>query len=126
MARLKKLVVALSLVGLSAIGLSACGAGGAIADAKASCLLVDRAIALQKQSHAKGLSAQQVSTLQTEALTELLKATPKAAEATSADGSWNPLMTTINEAERVPFDNLTASLAQMCQVANSQNPYLGQ
>ena len=37
-------------------------------------------------------------------MSELLKATPSAAAATSADGSWNPLMTTINEAERVPMN----------------------
>ncbi|NNN01695.1 MAG: hypothetical protein HKL86_07695 [Acidimicrobiaceae bacterium] len=57
-------------------------------------------------------------------MSELLKATPAAAAATSADGSWNPLMTTINEAERVPLAQLVPALTRLCQVANSSTPYL--
>ena len=57
-------------------------------------------------------------------MSELLKATPAAAQATSLDGSWNPLMTTINEAERVPISDLVASLTRLCSVADSQTPYL--
>jgi uncharacterized protein YqgV (UPF0045/DUF77 family) len=54
-----------------------------------------------------------------------LKATPSAAAATSIDGTWNPLMTTINEAERVPIKDLVASLTRLCRVADSPTPYLG-
>ena len=57
-------------------------------------------------------------------MSELLKATPAAAAATSADGSWNALMTTINEAERVPLAQLVPALTRLCQVANSATPYL--
>jgi len=57
-------------------------------------------------------------------MSTLLRATPAAAAATSLDGSWNPLMTTINEAERVPLKNLIPSLTRLCQVANSSTPYL--
>ena len=57
-------------------------------------------------------------------MSALLKATPAAAAATSIDGSWNPLMTTINEAERVPLQDLVASLTRLCQVADSSTPYL--
>jgi hypothetical protein len=53
-----------------------------------------------------------------------LKATQKAADATSLDGSWNPLMTTINESERVPLKNLVPSLTRLCKVADSSTPYL--
>jgi hypothetical protein len=53
-----------------------------------------------------------------------LKATPSAAAATSIDGSWNPLMTTINEAERVPIPDLTAALTRLCRIADSQTPYI--
>ena len=47
-----------------------------------------------------------------------------AAAATSLDGSWNPLMTTINEAERVPIIHLEKSLTRLCKVADSSTPYL--
>ncbi len=57
-------------------------------------------------------------------MSELLKATPAAADATSIDGGWNALMTTINESERVPLKNLVPSLTRLCKVADSSTPYL--
>ena len=57
-------------------------------------------------------------------MSELIRATQSAADATSIDGSWNALMTTINEAERVPLTNLIPSLTRLCRVANSSTPYL--
>lgn len=125
MARLKRRLVVAGILSLSALGLSACGTGGAVDDAKASCVYVTKALALQKASQAPGLSTSEQSHLEAKALTELLKGTPQAAQATSQDGSWNPLMTTINEAERVPLKYLAASLKNMCEVANSQEPFLG-
>jgi hypothetical protein len=85
---------------------------------------VKRAIALQSQSEAPGVSAASRAALQGKAMNELLKATPLAAAATSADGSWNALMTTINESERVPLHNLVPSLTRLCKVADSSSPYL--
>lgn len=125
MARLKHAAFIVSVLGLTSLAFSACGTGGAVADAKASCVFVSKAIALQKQSETAGISTAQQNQLQGEALSELLKATPAAAQATSQDGSWNPLMTTINEAERVPLRYLVTSLQGMCKVANSAEPYLG-
>ena len=71
-----------------------------------------------------GVSPATHQRLEGEALAELLRATPAAAAATSSDGSWNALMTTINEAERVPISNLVASLTRLCRVADSSTPYL--
>lgn len=105
--------------------LSACGSSGAIADARRSCVDVKAALVLHQRSVQPGLSAGQVSILNAKAVSKLLKATPSAAAATSIDGSWNPLMTTINEAERVPLTNLVASLTRLCKVADSSTPYLG-
>jgi hypothetical protein len=85
---------------------------------------VTAALALQKQSEQPGLSSTQVSALQARAMRDILRATQPAANATSADGSWNPLMTTINEAERVPLSNLVPSLTRLCRVADSSTPYL--
>jgi uncharacterized protein YqgV (UPF0045/DUF77 family) len=86
--------------------------------------LVKRAIAFQSRSEAPGLTSAQRTTLAGRAMSELLKATPKAADATSIDGSWNALMTTINESERVPLKELVPSLTRLCKVADSSTPYL--
>jgi hypothetical protein len=86
---------------------------------------VKSALVLHQRSVQPGLSAGQVNILNAKAVSELLKATPFAASATSIDGSWNPLMTTINEAERVPLSDLVASLTRLCKVADSSTPYLG-
>jgi hypothetical protein len=104
--------------------LSACGTSGAVTDARASCVLVKRAIELQTRSEATSLSAPQRSRLEGRAMSELLKATPAAADATSLDGSWNALMTTINESERVPLKDLVPSLTRLCKVADSSSPYI--
>jgi hypothetical protein len=85
---------------------------------------VKRALTIEHQSEQPGVSSGRRGTLQANALSELLKATPSAAAATSIDGSWNVLMTTINEAERVPISHLVDSLTRLCKVADSANPYL--
>jgi hypothetical protein len=89
-----------------------------------SCVYVKRALTIEGQSQQPGLTSARENKLQNEAISELLKATPAAAAATSIDGSWNPLMTTINEAERVPIPDLTASLTRLCRIADSQTPYI--
>ncbi len=109
---------------LAGVLLAGCGSGGALSDARISCVLVHRALTDQRESQARNLSVARQHFLQSRALSELLKATPAAAAATSLDGSWNPLMTTINEAERVPLVDLVASLSRLCRVADSSTPYL--
>lgn len=104
--------------------LSSCGTGGALSDARTSCRSVHAALVLEKKSEQRGLSRDAQSNLQAAAMSELLRATPSAAAATSLDGSWNPLMTTINEAERVPLSYLAPALTRLCQVADSSTPYL--
>ena len=124
MARLVRVVRPLAALVLASVALSACGTSGAVTDARASCVFVKRAIELQTQSEAINLTAAQRATLQGRAMSALLKATPAAADATSLDGSWNALMTTINESERVPLKNLVPSLTRLCKVADSSSPYL--
>jgi len=122
-ARLKRYGVVASLLGAGLL-LSACGTGSAVADARASCQFVHKALVIQARSEARGLSASARNALQAQAMSELLKGTSAAAQATSSDGSWNPLMTTIGEAERVPLTDLVPSLTRLCQVADSSSPYL--
>ncbi|MHB1968773.1 MAG: hypothetical protein ACYCPK_00860 [Acidimicrobiales bacterium] len=124
MARLGRAALLAVTLLTATLGLSACGTGGAVADARASCVYVHRALALQARSRAPGLPSARRAYLASWAVAVLLKGTPAAAQATSADGSWNPLMTTINEAERVPLENLVATLTRMCAIADSSTPYL--
>jgi hypothetical protein len=112
-------------VAASSTALASCGSSSAIADARHSCVDVKRALVIERQSEQPGLSGARQRSLEAAALSRLLKGTPFAAAATSADGSWNPLMTTINEAERVPLSTLVPSLTRLCNVADSQTPYLG-
>ena len=124
MARLVRVLGPFAALVLASVVLSSCGTSGAVTDARASCVLVKRAIALQTQSEAPSLTSNQRATLEGRAMSELLKATPAAANATSLDGSWNALMTTINESERVPLKDLVPSLTRLCKVADSSSPYL--
>jgi hypothetical protein len=123
-ARLARVLGPLTALVLTSVILSSCGSNGAVADARASCVLVKRALATQSRSEAPNLTAGRRATLQGQAMSELLKATPKAADATSLDGGWNPLMTTINESERVPLQDLVPSLTRLCRVADSSTPDL--
>lgn len=124
MARLARLAIFLATLTVASALLASCGTGGAIADVRRSCVDVKRALAIEKQSEQPGLTSARRTTLQANALSELLRATPAAAAATSIDGSWNPLMTTINEAERVPIPRLVDSLTRLCNDADSQTPTL--
>lgn len=124
MARLVRPLRLLAPLLLAGVVLSSCGAGGAVTDARQSCKNVLAALTLQRESDAPGITPGEKSRLQGKAMSELLQATPMAAEATSQDGSWNPLMTTINEAERVPLQDLAPALTRLCRVADSTSPYL--
>ncbi len=124
MARLVRPIALVLTLAIGGLSLSACGSNGAVADARRACQNVAAALRLQHQSEKLGITAAQRAHLQQRALSVLLAATSAAAAATSVDGSWNPLMTTIGEAQRVPIVNLKASLTRLCQVANSSTPYL--
>ena len=124
MARLTRSLVVGSLLIVASVSLSSCGSGGAVADARRSCQSVERALKLETLSLQPGITTGRRAQLQSQALSQLLKATPSAADATSIDGSWNPLMTTIGEAERVPIPELIPALRRLCRVANSSTPYL--
>lgn len=124
MARLTRPLGILFSLALTSVALSSCGTNSAVSEARISCKSVEKALSLQARSEAIGLSQARRLVLQSDAMSELLKATPAAAQATSLNGSWNPLMTTINEAERVPLQNLVPSLTRLCHVANSSTPYL--
>ncbi len=107
----------------AAATLSSCGTGGATTDARQACRSVHHSLVVYASSRAPGLRGPQRRALEGRALQILLRATPSAAAATSLDGSWNPLVTTINEAERVPMTYLVPALTRLCQIADSSTPY---
>ncbi len=124
MAGLIRRLVPFVLVATSALALSSCGTSGAVSQARIACKYVDQSLAIYRQSTRPGITDSARASLQSNALAVLLRATPYAASATSSDGGWNPLMTTINEAERVPIVNLIPSLTNLCRIAQSPTPYL--
>ncbi len=120
-ARVGLVVIALGIV---AFGASACSNSAAIGDGRSACKWVATSVAtLQNISTTATPAQRQAQTLL--AQSQLLRALPYAANATSADGSYNALMTNIQEADRVPESYLVPALVAMCKVINSPTPYLG-
>jgi hypothetical protein len=107
---------------VSATMLTGCGFGAGVTDARQACGYVNHALKLEKL--ALGATGAAKVRLESNAMATLIRATPFAARATSADGQWNALQTTIGEAQRVPISDLAPSLRRICKVANSASPYL--
>ena len=122
MARLSARVGICAALLLSGSLLAGCGTGGGVAEARHACQYVTKA--LKQAQAAQDLSGSSQVALENQAVATLLRATPYAARATTADGQWNGLQTTIGEAQRVPISDLAPSLRRICQVANSASPYL--
>ncbi len=110
------------LIVTGGIVLAACGSGGdGQSLAQQACLHVHRSVADYERSIEAGTAAGTVAELQKEATQQLRDALPLAAQANSADGSWNSLMTTISEGANVDEGHLLPSLKAQCVVANT-NP----
>ena len=123
-ARSPRLAIPAALVAAS-LALSACGSGGATTNARTACKKVDRSLAIYKKATSAPIPANS-DELQNQSQALLLSALGDAARATSADGSFNALMTTLSEATRVPEGLLVASLSRQCKVVLSNTPYLAQ
>ena len=113
------------------VGLSACGNGSGQALAQQVCVHVHRSVAYYPRSTRTGTAPGAAAQLLQRADRELRAALPLAAQANSADGSWNSLMTTISEIATVDEGHLVPSLEAQCAVAdanpnvNPQNPGAG-
>jgi hypothetical protein len=109
-----------SLIGLvaTAVGavlcLSACGQSGQ-ALAQQACTHVDRSVRDYEASTKANVAASEAARLRTQASAELRAALPLAADATSADGSMNALMTTISEGATVDEGHLVPALKSQCK-----------
>ena len=107
----------------AALGLGACGHGAAVSQARQACTTVNESLKIYSQITPTTPPAE-ANQLTADAQAKLLSALPSAAAATSGDGSFNALMTTISEATRVPENLLVPSLTAQCKVVLSNTPYL--
>jgi hypothetical protein len=103
----------------SALALSACGQTSGTEFAQEACVHVHRSIEEFVQSVAPNVSAATAASLRQRADSELRAALPLAAQANSADGSWNSLMTTLSESATIDEGHLMPALRATCAGANS-------
>lgn len=98
-------------LGAAAVILAACSTGDQ--QAEQACVHVARSITLYNQSlHQKNETT--AADEQRSAQKQLQIAEPLAADATSANGQWNGLQTTLIESERVSEGNLLVALQSEC------------
>jgi hypothetical protein len=114
----RSLIAAGLLVG-TMLSLSACGGSGGQALAQKACGYVKVSLHDMAESRLPGESAAEAQKYQNRADLELRDALPLAADANSADGSWNSLMTTISEGATVDESHLVPALKAQCEVANT-------
>ena len=107
------------VVAAGAVALSACGGSSGQALAQQACVHVHRSVQAYLRSTVAGTPPATVAQLQRVADRELRAALPLAAQANSADGSWNALMTTISESATVDEAHLIPGLRAQCVVADA-------
>ncbi|MGC2168600.1 MAG: hypothetical protein WA580_05810, partial [Acidimicrobiales bacterium] len=71
MARLTRFGSVLALLAVSSVVLASCGSGGAVADARRSCVYVTKALSIERQSQQPGLTTSRRKNLEASALSEL-------------------------------------------------------
>ena len=117
----RRAAAGLGLVAVSAIILSACSDQSGLALAQQACDRVHSSIVLYEAGTHATNHVTAVRDL-AKATDDLQAAEPLAAQATSADGQWNALMTTLNELGQVDEGHLISALQAQCEVANSNQP----
>ena len=87
--------------------------------AQQACVHVNRSVTDWVDSQRAGTPATTAAALRQRAEQQLRLALPLAAAATSDDGTWNSLMTTISEIETVDESHLVPALRAQCVVADT-------
>jgi hypothetical protein len=110
-----------ALACVTAVSLAACGggAGGGLSLARQACAHVERSITDYEAASRTGVPTATATSLLNQADRELRDALPLAAAATSDDGSWNSLMTTISEGAVVDEGHLVPALRATCASADA-------
>jgi len=116
--RLLRAAAGLALTAGAAFGLTACGQSG-LDLARQACVHVEHSLHDYALSSQPGLNASQVASYRGRADFQLRAALPLAAKASSADGSWNSLMTTISEGATVDEAHLEPALKAQCAAADT-------
>ena len=101
--------------------LSGCSQQDALALARQACGHVARSVRLYDEGVTSPVRATARQDLQA-ANNQLQDAEPLAAAATSDNGEWNALMTTLQEIGRVDEGHLLVALKAQCAVANTPGP----
>jgi hypothetical protein len=112
-------VPALLATAALAVLLAGCGNDG-LGLARQACTYVDASVKLYTTAQHETDPAR-ASTERARALRELEIALPLAARANSADGQWNPLMTTLQEIGRNSEAHLVTALRMQCAQAAKSN-----
>jgi hypothetical protein len=114
------LIAACLLGGLAG---AACLQQDGVGLAREACVHVNKSLKLYTAAQTETDPALAASDLQG-AYNQLRLALPIAADATSENGQWNPLMTTLAESSRVSEQYLVTGLRAQCTFADSANPQL--
>jgi hypothetical protein len=99
----------------ASLALTACGSSDGLASATAACVKVEHGLALEARAQSPNTPASARASLHAAAMAAVLSATGDAARATSANGGWNALMTSISQASDVPLSDLVATLSLQCR-----------
>lgn len=103
--------------------LSACGGNAGLGYARQACVHVRRSIAMLEQSdQVRSADPARGASLTAQAQAELLQALPLASAATQQSGIWQPLRTTLSEANRVQVSSLVPALRTQCAATRSGAP----
>ena len=121
----RRAATAIGIIGVVVVALvlSGCAQQDGLALAREACKHVNTSIQLYRLAESSPPGAQARNDLQ-RASDQLQQAEPLAAQATSADGQWNALMTTLQEIGRVDERYLLSALRDQCGVADSNQTVL--
>jgi hypothetical protein len=113
------------LLSLSAVvigitfGLSACSQQSGLDLARQACVHVNRSLHDYALASRPDMAPNLAAQMRSRADAELRVALPLAAQANSADGSWNSLMTTISEEATIDEGHLVPALKAQCIQADT-------
>jgi hypothetical protein len=117
----RRAAAAPALAGLAALALLLAGCSNSgLTLARQACTHVETSIRLYTAA-TNDTDQRQAAAQRKAALEELEAALPLAAQATAADGQWNPLMTTLQEAGRNSEAHLVTALRLQCAQAARTN-----
>lgn len=117
----RRAALAPALLALAGFGvlLGGCGNDG-LTLARQACTYVDTSLRLYAEAQ-HDTDPTRAASQRVRAIEALETALPLAAQANSADGQWNPLMTTLQEVGRNSEANLVTALRMQCTQAAKAN-----